>query len=387
MVDQINGEYGGRYVSTGTGGGTSDEPVKKKSETSNVHDDYKKYREEREKEYNNYRNSVDKEYQEYRAKILKEFDEYKAASMDDFEARTLSKMQVMEKELEIQKQIVEEVLKNQRSGVDNSTVQVRQALQIEEHKTGLPIEEVPHLEKDENGNLVSNYYDSNGNLVKSVPYKTESAVKAQKGEKAVETGLPIEEVPHLEKDENGNSVVNYYDGDGNLVKSTPYKSSVADVKEVPKTSEEVPNTNPQPAQNKVQPRTIETEGVKGTYILTEGENGKGFSLKQNMSVSLINSEVKQFFLPNNREITQSEDGTYEYRGIKSKNFSALQNRIMLTAQRTAMNNAVYQDLLQRQKSGVELTDAEKSFMNQYKGSLASYGLGVDDNGKLFDLKE
>lgn len=334
MVDQVNGEYSSRYVTSETGN-TPQEPVKKKSVTSNVHDDYKKFLEEREKEYNHYRNSVDKEYQEYSAKILKEFDEYKAATMDDFEARTLLKMQEMEAELEIQKQIMEEVLKNQPSGVENSTVQFRQAVQNEEHRTG----------------------------------------------------LQIEEVPHLEKDENGNSIVNYYDGDGNLVKSTPYKSTVEEVQNTSRQSSNDTTLNQAPDKSKVQPRAVQAEGVKGTYILTEGENGKGFSLKQNMSVSLINSEVKDFFLPNNREITQSADGTYEYRGIKSKNFSALQNRIMLTAQRTAMNNAVYQDLLQRQKSGVELTDAEKSFMKQYKGSLASYGLGVDDNGKLFDLKE
>lgn len=356
MVYQINGDFGGYYISSGSGADveTSDEPVKKKSEMGNIHDEYKKFREEQEKEYNEYVKNTNEKFKVFRDNAEAKFEEFYLGKEQEF---------------------------------GGSSQKVKSNRDINQRTTGLPIEEIPHLEKDENGNLVSNYYDSKGNLIKSVPYKTEPAVNAQSGEKSVETGLPIEEVPHLEKDENGNFVVNYYDGDGNLVKSTPYKSTVEEVQNSSRQSSNDTTLNQDPDKSKVQPRAVQADGVKGTYILTEGENGKGFSLKQNMSVSLINSEVKDFFFPNNREITQSSDGTYEYRGIKSKNFSALQNRIMLTAQRTAMNNAVYQDLLQRQKSGVELTDAEKSFMNQYKGSLASYGLGVDDNGKLFDLKE
>ncbi len=41
----------------------------------------------------------------------------------------------------------------------------------------LPFEEIPHYEFDENGNPVDNYYDKDGNLIKSVPHDTTTIEK------------------------------------------------------------------------------------------------------------------------------------------------------------------------------------------------------------------
>lgn len=68
--------------------------------------------------------------------------------------------------------------------------------------------------------------------------------------------LPIEEIPHLEKDENGNYVDNYYDAEGNLIKSEPHEGypntpTAPAVDDVPKGSGEKPNGDINPESKEV----------------------------------------------------------------------------------------------------------------------------------------
>ena len=126
---------------------------------------------------------------------------------------------------------------------DKNTSEKKQELkpEIQIVETGLPTESVPHLETDKDGNRVNNYYDSNGKLIKSEPYKdTETQLQVQPKTlqpelESVETGLPTESVPHLETDKNGNRVNNYYDSNGKLIRSEPYKDTETQLQVQPKT--------------------------------------------------------------------------------------------------------------------------------------------------------
>ena len=61
--------------------------------------------------------------------------------------------------------------------------------------------------------------------------------------------------------------------------------------------------------------------------------------------------------------------------------------MMNTAQRVSIDNAVYNDLLAKQKNGTELSDAEQSFIQSHLQNLERYGLGVDEEGNLIDKSE
>ena len=131
----------------------------------------------------------------------------------------------------------------------------------DKNTTGLPTESVPHLETDKNGNRVNNYYDSNGKLIRSEPYKdTETQLQVQPKTlqpelESVETGLPTESVPHLETDKDGNRVNNYYDSNGKLIRSEPVRETTPVAKVSASTDEVAANEN----QNKPQQHTTDIE--------------------------------------------------------------------------------------------------------------------------------
>lgn len=139
-----------------------------------------------------------------------------------------------------------------------------------------------------------------------------------------------------------------------------------------------------------EPQTVDRKGVTGTYTLTPGKNGKGFSLSTNMTVN-FNGEAAKFFhlnpLKGNDIDYDDKTKLYSFRGISGRNRSIVQRKMTVAAQNVSMNNAIYNDLLTKQKSGTELTDAEKSFMDYHLSNIERYGLGVDEQGNLIDISE
>ncbi len=135
---------------------------------------------------------------------------------------------------------------------------------------------------------------------------------------------------------------------------------------------------------------VEREGVTGKYTLTSGANGEGFSLSTEMSV-FGGGEAMKFFKGGgflDSDIKYDKDSKmYSYRGLQSSNREILQMRMMNTAQRVSIDNAVYNDLLAKQKNGTELSDAEQSFIQSHLQNLERYGLGVDEEGNLIDKSE
>jgi|GEM_PF-2593105 len=81
--------------------------------------------------------------------------------------------------------------------------------------TGLPAEKIPHLEKDKDGNLVDNYYDSSGKLVKSVPHGKPEYIKAEK---------PIENNINTQQDKPKNN--DYLEKDKNYQRFTDKKNKL-----------------------------------------------------------------------------------------------------------------------------------------------------------------
>lgn len=149
-------------------------------------------------------------------------------------------------------------------------------------------------------------------------------------------------------------------------------------------------TEPTEPAKPVEPQHVDRKGVTGTYTLTPGKNGKGFSLSTNMTVS-FNGEAAKFFhwnpLQGNDINYDDKTKLYSFRGISGKNRSIVQRKMTMAAQNVSMNNAIYNDLLTKQKSGTELTDAEKSFIDYHLSNIKRYGLGVDAQGNLIDISK
>lgn len=156
-------------------------------------------------------------------------------------------------------------------------------------------------------------------------------------------------------------------------------------------SGESQHTHAEDNRQQVSKQVIQRDGIIGTYSIVPGKNGSGFSLQQKISVSLIkNEEYNKYFKTNlfgENKIEPNEQGYYEYRGVKSDNYKIFSSILRMRGQQTIINNAIYNDLTSKQKSGAELTDAEKNFMQYHLKNLESMGLGRDSNGKLYDLSE
>lgn len=139
----------------------------------------------------------------------------------------------------------------------------------------------------------------------------------------------------------------------------------------------------------VEMKNISRKGVSGGYSITAGENGEGYNLITNMSVE-GRGEASKFFVMNNEKgngLYKNDNGQLSFRGIKHHRLSTLQRRMDMASQTISINNAIYNDLLTKEKSGTELTDAEKSFMKSHIENLGKYGLGLDNNGNLINTFE
>lgn len=147
---------------------------------------------------------------------------------------------------------------------------------------------------------------------------------------------------------------------------------------------------PQQEKSKIPFSVVERDGVIGKYKITTGSDGTGFSLATNMSVSR-GGEAMDFFRLNGdagNEMKYDKDSKrYSFRGIQSHDQSFLQSRMTMASQSVSINNAIYNDLLNKQKNGTELTDAEQSFIKYHFENLERYGLGVDENGNLINKSE
>jgi len=137
----------------------------------------------------------------------------------------------------------------------------------------------------------------------------------------------------------------------------------------------------------VNQRQVNTKGVTGSYSITESENGSGFSLKSDISVSMLSrKDLTTLFSPKNGLLgfDKTEEGQYTFRGLKSSNPNILNMMLQNMAQQVAINQAIYNDLHSKQESGQELTSAEQNFVKQYFSMLDNLGIKQDENGNLIE---
>lgn len=155
---------------------------------------------------------------------------------------------------------------------------------------------------------------------------------------------------------------------------------------------ELDNDNVKPDIQKTVPDIkmvkISRQGVSGAYSLTAGENGKGFSLITDMKVTGFGEASKFFRINDNKGnglYFDEKTKRYSFRGIEHPRLDYLQSRMDFTSQRISINNAIYNDLLTKKKSGTELSDAENLFIKSHLKNLQKLGLGVDSSGNLINI--
>ena len=150
------------------------------------------------------------------------------------------------------------------------------------------------------------------------------------------------------------------------------------------------NQQVQNPKSNVEMAEVSRQGVSGSYSLTAGEDGNGFNLTTNMKVS-GNGEASKFFRMSNdkgNEVYFNEKTQlYSFRGIEYSDINSLQASMDFISQTLSVNNTIYNDLLNKQKAGTELTDAEKSFIDSHLKNVEQYGLGIDSNGNLININE
>lgn len=151
----------------------------------------------------------------------------------------------------------------------------------------------------------------------------------------------------------------------------------------------VQNNKPQETEQ-IPMKDISRNGVTGKYNISPGEDGTGFSLQTDMTIS-GGGEAKKFFIMNGKKGNEiwydKNTGLYTFRGVSSHRQSFLNNKISLVSNNVSVSNAIYNDLLAKEKNGTELTDAEKNFKEYHIKNLEKYNLGIDESGNLIDKTE
>lgn len=163
-----------------------------------------------------------------------------------------------------------------------------------------------------------------------------------------------------------------------------YHPEAADAPETPPA--DPPVEKPEVPVQKKEAHQVTRQGVSGSYTISEGKNGNGFELNHQMQVRML-GEARKFFSPGFGEIKRDENGYYSYRGIKSKNYNVVTQKVQSTSIEVSANNAIYNDLLSKKNSGKELTKAEKNFMEYHIKNLAIHNLAVDKDGNLTDISK
>ena len=151
--------------------------------------------------------------------------------------------------------------------------------------------------------------------------------------------------------------------------------------------------NPQIKPKKDVPvNQVNNNGVTGTYSLVTNKNG-GYRLRTNFTVNSFENQAAQAFskgLYNEFgliDLKYDSNGQYTFRGLKSGSFNVLQSMVRQKGQQIAGYTEIYKDLQTKQDNGETLTAGEQKFMKDYNKMLNKFGLQINANGELEDLKK
>lgn len=340
----------GGYYDNGRNSSAPQDTQKTKKNSQSTFVTYQEFKKQAEAEYQAYKDSTYAEYEKYKNDAEEEYNKFKSAvemSQKGFEDTDGTPVEnpLVTGPPEGTDPEYDRLVKGE--GVYQYTKS-----EIVQRQTGLPIEKIPHLEKDENGNLVNNYYDSAGKLIKSVPHNASNPTTPE-NEADISPGADVKPA----------------------------------VPVTPQAEPTVPQTKPQEEEAVREYTQVSRKGVTGKYSITPGKDGTGFSLATKMNVSM-NGEARKFFThnntPGNEVMYDDKTQLYSFRGIESSRQSFLQSRMNMASQNVSINNAIYNDLIEKQKNGTELNDAEKSFIKYHLENLQKYNLGIDGNGNIID---
>ena len=196
---------------------------------------------------------------------------------------------------------------------------------------------------------------------------------------------PISDIPEI------NSSPQIYNGNSNAeeVKAHNPISNIPEINSVPEIYDGNSNVKDVAINNhKGETREISSDKVKGSYTLAPSDNGDGYRLDKSSLILNNKGEASSFFEMTNKNgnnIYQLSNGLYEFRGIQSSGMSSLQSLMDSASQELSINNAIYNDLSDKQNSGVELADYEKAFMSKHLEDLNNYGLALDKNGNIINI--
>lgn len=196
---------------------------------------------------------------------------------------------------------------------------------------------------------------------------------------------PISDIPEI------NSSPQIYNGNSNAeeVKAHNPISDIPEINSAPEIYDGNSNVKDVASNNhKGETREISSDKVKGSYTLAPSDNGDGYRLDKSSLILNNKGEASSFFEMTNKNgnnIYQLSNGLYEFRGIQSSGMSSLQSLMDSASQELSINNAIYNDLLDKQNSGVELADYEKAFMSKHLEDLNNYGLALDKNGNIINI--
>lgn len=196
---------------------------------------------------------------------------------------------------------------------------------------------------------------------------------------------PISDIPEI------NSSPQIYNGNSNAeeVKAHNPISDIPEINSAPEIYDGNSNVKDVASNNhKGETREISSDKVKGSYTLAPSDNGDGYRLDISSIIVNGNGEASSFFEMTNKDgnnIYELSNGLYEFRGIQSSGMSSLQSLMDSASQELSINNAIYNDLSDKQNSGVELADYEKAFMSKHLEDLNNYGLALDKNGNIINI--
>ena len=196
---------------------------------------------------------------------------------------------------------------------------------------------------------------------------------------------PISDMPEI------NSSPQIYNGNSNAeeVKAHNPISDIPEINSVPEIYDGNSNVKDVAINNhKGETREISSDKVKGSYTLAPSDNGDGYRLDISSIIVNGNGEASSFFEMTNKDgnnIYELSNGLYEFRGIQSSGMSSLQSLMDSASRKLSINNAIYNDLSDKQNSGVELADYEKAFMSKHLEDLNNYGLALDKNGNIINI--
>ena len=196
---------------------------------------------------------------------------------------------------------------------------------------------------------------------------------------------PISDIPEI------NSSPQIYNGNSNTeeVKAHNPISDIPEINSAPEIYDGNSNVKDVASNNhKGETREISSDKVKGSYTLAPSDNGDGYRLDKSSLILNNKGEASSFFEMTNKNgnnIYQLSNGLYEFRGLQASGMSSLQSRMDSASQDLSLNNAIYNDLSNKQASGVELADYEKAFMSKHLEDLNNYGLALDKNGNIINI--